>query len=81
MISRSEIIKELKEASENVNGIYYTKFVELNFAEFIVDKIFDNIEKRNCTNCGYYLSDNGNYQILPCTSCSKFYTDKWEMKK
>ena len=55
----------------------------------IIDKIYDSFEEREiflatkdlCTDsCKHYLSDNGNYPLEPCGSCTRFYADKWEKK-
>ena len=55
----------------------------------IIDKIYDSFEEREiflatkdlCTNsCKHYLSDNGNYPLEPCGSCTRFYADMWESK-
>lgn len=55
----------------------------------IIDDIYDSFEERElflatkdlCTDsCKYYLSDNGNYPLDPCGSCTRFYADMWEQK-
>ena len=55
----------------------------------IIDKIYDSFEEREmflatkdlCNDsCKHYLSDNGNYPLEPCGSCTRFYADKWEPK-
>lgn len=52
----------------------------------LLNKIYDSFEEREiflstkdvlCNDCIYYLSDNGNYPLEPCTDCSRFYADKF----
>lgn len=54
-----------------------------------IDLIYDLFEEREiflvtkdlCNDkCKHYLSDNGNYPLEPCGSCTRFYADKWESK-
>lgn len=55
----------------------------------IIDKIYDSFEEREiflatkdlCTDsCKHYLSNNGDYPLEPCGSCTRFYADMWESK-
>lgn len=54
-----------------------------------IDLIYDSFEQREiflstkdvlCNDCIYYLSDNGNYPLEPCSECSRFFADKFERK-
>lgn len=54
-----------------------------------IDLIYDSFEQREiflatkdvlCNDCIYYLSDNGNYPLEPCSECSRFYADNFERK-
>ena len=40
--------------------------------------LVDRMYERECDNCRHYLSDNVNYPIEPCSSCSRFYADGYE---
>ena len=53
----------------------------------LINKIYDNFEEREiflatkdlCSDkCKHYLSNNGNYPLEPCVSCTRFYADMFE---
>lgn len=55
----------------------------------LIDVIYDSFQEREiflstkdvlCNDCIYYLSDNGNFPLEPCTDCSRFYADKFVRK-
>lgn len=55
-----------------------------------IDLIYDSFEQREiflatkdlCNDkCKHYLSDNGNYPLEPCGSCTRFYADMFENKE
>jgi len=55
----------------------------------LIDGIYDSFQEREmflstkdvlCNDCIYYLSDNGNFPLEPCTDCSRFYADKFVRK-
>lgn len=55
----------------------------------LINDIYDSFEEREmflatkdlCSDsCKHYLSDNGNYPLEPCGSCTRFYADMWEQK-
>ena len=55
-----------------------------------IDLIYDSFEQREiflstkdlCNDkCKHYLSDNGNYPLEPCGSCTRFYADMFEAKE
>lgn len=55
-----------------------------------IDLIYDSFEQREiflatkdlCSDkCKHYLSDNGNYPLEPCGSCTRFYADMFEVKE
>lgn len=54
-----------------------------------IDLIYDSFEEREiflstkdvlCNDCIYYLSDNGNFPLEPCSECSRFYSDSFIRK-
>ena len=69
---------------------YYAFYLHgYNFANQI-DLIYDSFEEREiflatkdlCSDkCKHYLSDNGNYSLEPCGSCTRFYADMFENKE
>ena len=74
-----------EEAKLEFNNYGYT----INEQNKIIDDIYDSFEEREmflvtkdlCSDsCKHYLSDNGNYPLEPCGSCTRFYADKWESK-
>ena len=53
-------------------------------------KVYDEFEEREiflwtkdilCNDCIYYLSDNGNFPLEPCSECSRFYADSFVRKE
>ena len=55
----------------------------------LINKIYDEFEQREiflstkdvlCNDCEYYLSDNGNFPLEPCSECSRFYSDSFIRK-
>lgn len=80
-ITRKKAIEEHYDIKCNIN--------ESKKILSLINKIYDNFEQREmflstkdvlCNDCKYYLSDNGNYPLEPCTDCSRFYADKFERK-
>ena len=74
--------------THSINEDKYIRVGKRQFDKFI-DLIYDSFEKREiflstkdilCNDCKYYLSDNGNYPLEPCTDCSRFYADKFVRK-
>lgn len=74
-----------EEAKKELNEYGYT----ISEQNKIVDDIYDSFEEREiflatkdlCNDkCKHYLSDNGNYPLEPCGSCTRFYADMWESK-
>ena len=66
----------------------YIKVGKKQFDKFI-DIIYDGFEEREiflstkdvlCNDCIYYLSDNGNFPLEPCSECSRFYSDSFIRK-
>lgn len=56
----------------------------------LINKIYDEFEEREiflstkdvlCNDCIYYLSDNGNFPLEPCSECSRFYADSFVRKE
>lgn len=56
----------------------------------LINKIYDSFEEREiflatkdlCNDkCKHYLSNNGNYPLEPCGSCTRFYADMFENKE
>ena len=76
--------------NENTHDKNYSTVEEMEESiHYLLKKIYDDFEERElflatkdlCTDsCKYYLSDNGNYPLEPCGSCTRFYADMWESK-
>jgi len=59
----------------------FDKFIDLVYDSFEEREIFLTTKDILCNDCIYYLSDNGNYPLEPCTDCSRFYADKFVRKQ
>ena len=46
-MTREQYIKIIKESSENIEGIYHTKYLDENFVLYLVNKIFNEMENKN----------------------------------
>lgn len=68
------------------------KYIKADKRQFdkLIDIIYDNFEEREiflatkdlCSDkCKHYLSNNGNYPLEPCGSCTRFYADMFEAKE
>lgn len=86
-ITREQAKNKFKVHSNNEDK--YIKIGKRQFDKFI-DLIYDSFEQREifistkdvlCTDCIYYLSDNGKYHLEPCTDCSRFYADKFRKEE
>lgn len=87
MITRDNAKSLFKTHSNNEDK--YIKVGKRQFDKFI-DLIYDSFEQREiflstkdlCNDkCKHYLSDNGNYPLEPCGSCTRFYADMFEDKE
>ena len=83
-MTKEDIIQELRDASESIDGIYYSNFIELNFAEFMVSKIFDNINNRSCESCSHcskVFTDSYRCDLFECYQQKRLgYCKNWESK-
>jgi len=85
-MTKEDIIQELRDASESIDGIYYSNFIELNFAEFMVSKIFDNINNKTCKNCKFnyecdvvgLICDNKDSKLYPHEVDNTVCCNLWE---
>lgn len=59
----------------------YFKFIDMLYDGFEEREIFLSTKDVLCNDCKYYLSDNGNFPLKPCTDCSRFYADKFVRNK
>lgn len=92
LIAKQSEIDKFKNLSINRNKAKSIFKIHSDKRQFdkIIDIIYDNFEEREiflatkdlCNNkCKHYLSDNGNYPLEPCGSCTRFYADMFEDKE
>ena len=58
----------------------FDKFIDLIYDSFEEREIFLSTKDVLCDDCKHYLSDNGNFPLEPCGSCTRFYADMFEEK-
>ena len=92
LIAKQSEIDKFKNLSINRNkakSIFTVHSDKRQFAK-LIDIIYDNFEQREiflatkdlCNDkCKHYLSNNGNYPLEPCGSCTRFYADMFEAKE
>lgn len=92
LIAKQSEIDKFKNLSINRNKAKSIFTVHSDKRQFdkLIDIIYDNFEEREiflatkdlCSDkCKHYLSDNGNYPLEPCGSCTRFYADMFETKE
>ena len=91
LIAKQSEIDKFKNLSINRNKAKSIFTVHSDKRQFdkLIDIIYDNFEEREiflatkdlCSDkCKHYLSDNGNFPLEPCGSCTRFYADMFEDK-
>ena len=70
-----EILKKLE--------LYIKDYGCSNGTLHLVESLYKELEDLNkdCKQCKHHLSDNGNYPLDPCGSCTRFYADMFENKE
>lgn len=92
LIAKQSEIDKFKNLSINRNKAKSIFKIHSDKRQFykLIDIIYDNFEEREiflatkdlCSDkCKHYLSDNGNYPLEPCGSCTRFYADMFEDKE
>ena len=92
LIAKQSEIDKFKNLSINRNKAKSIFTVHSDKRQFdkLIDIIYDNFEEREiflatkdlCSDkCKHYLSDNGNFPLEPCGSCTRFYADMFEDKE
>ena len=80
-MTKEDAIERFEKVSDSaINSPDRCDVISLNESIEIVKDIYNYFENKDCNGCKYYLSDNGNYPLEPCGSCTRFYYDMWEAK-
>lgn len=78
MIKSLTFLKEQRRRHQNMADSMKVVYFDDELDEAIEE--LENAKNTLCNDCIYYLSDNGNFPLEPCTDCSRFYADKFVRK-